>query len=239
MSENTFEDNFLDANIMVISKIDWDIRYDRIGKYMSNPNIRKHTSRRVFDEGIKVFERIRRTISQYIENLFRKFKTEKLSYDETKINSFNMKCLNNLDKKEKKILELFIDHYSTEIKNKVIIGNKKDAEDFKMKISKQIYSLAKSLTIDCQDGVSSLIFRHDNCPWFYNSIYINEYQELYEVIGYMEDVLALLDAYFIKNNDGFKNNLFFVTLDKEHILGLSNKDIIEDILKGISCKSPY
>lgn len=238
-----YEDHFLDANIMVISKINWDSRYDNVGKYMSKANIRRHSSKRVFDESNKVFERIRRTILQYINKLDKTFgKFNKLSYigqnNDLKIKNFNEKFLACLDEKERKILIPFLSQYASEINNLVVFGAIKDVVDFKRKIREVLNSLIFSLAHDCRPDEDALIFRHDNCPWAYNLYYINEYSDLFDIIGYDEDVLVLLDSYFIKENN-IKKDMFFVTLDYEHILGLNNKDIIESILKGVFCISPY
>ncbi len=68
-----FSDHFLDANIMVGSRISWDRQYNSTTRYMAMEGIRRHTSKRVYNESRGVFERSRGLILKYLKRFYEEF----------------------------------------------------------------------------------------------------------------------------------------------------------------------
>lgn len=230
-----FNDHFLDANILVGSRVDWDKQHNLATKYMAIEGVKRHTSRRVYYESKGVFERSRRLILSYLIKFYERFSrfSNSLHIDQSII-AFTKEFVGRLEEKEQKILNSFVAQNFGEIRN-VALGGEKELGDFKRIVVSTFKNAINSIDKDCISDSNALICRYDGCPPHYNVYYAEEYTKLYRAINYENDILVLLDSYFIKNNH-IKNNICFVTTDYEHIL--KNKIIIESALVGVSLLNP-
>ncbi len=230
-----FNDHFLDANILVGSRVDWDRQHNLAAKYMAVEGVKRHTSIRVYFESKGVFERCRRLILSYLTKFYDKFCriSNPLHIDQI-IYAFTKEFLGRLEEKEKKILNSFVEQNFGEIRN-IALGGEKELGDFKNLVISTFKNAINSIDKDCIPDSNALICRYDGCPPHYNVYYSEEYTKLFRAINYENDVLVLLDSYFIKNNH-IKKNVCFVTTDYEHIL--KNKIIIESSLAGVSLLHP-
>ncbi|NJD04712.1 MAG: hypothetical protein FIA99_19405 [Ruminiclostridium sp.] len=227
-----FRDHFLDANILVGSRIDWDKQHNLATKYMAVEGLKKHTSKRVYNESKGVFERTRRLILSYLKKFYEEFSVSSnpLRIDQI-IKAFTKKFADKFEEKEQNILNSFVERNFGDIRN-IALGGEKELGDFKKVVIDTFKNALNSIDRDCVPDSKALIYRYDGCPLTY---YTKEYIKLSEVINYENDILVLLDSYFIKNKH-IINNICFVTTDYNHIL--KNKSEIEKVLNGISLMCP-
>ena len=61
--------HFLDTNILVGSRIEWDGQHHHTHRYMQQDGFLRHTSERVYKECTGVFGLFRRTITKYLNYL--------------------------------------------------------------------------------------------------------------------------------------------------------------------------
>ena len=186
-------DHFLDANILIGSRISWDIQYNSAVTYMAAKGIVRHTSKRVYNESRGAFERSRRLILNFLKEFYNKF--SKYS-------------------NPRKIINSFVNQNSEDLKN-VALSGEVGLGDFKKNVIDSINNAINSIDNDCYPDLKAVVCRYDGCPNYY-TIDIG-YNQILNVINYENDALVLMDSYFIKNNY-IKNSVYFVTTDQKHIL---------------------
>jgi hypothetical protein len=230
-----FSDHFLDANILVGSRISWDRQYNGTTRYMALEGIRRHTSKRVYYESRGVFERSRGLILKYLKRFYEEFNRSRdpMRLDQI-IRAFTRKFSGSLGEKESKILNSFVERNFMEIRN-TALGGEREFGDFRRAIIDAFMGAINSIDRDCYSDPKAVICRYDDCPPDYRNCYAAENNRLLKVINYESDVLVALDSYFIRNKY-IKNNVCFVTTDHEHML--KKKAEIESILTGIFIMQP-
>ena len=230
-----FYDHFLDANVLIASRIDWDVHHNDATEYMSRGEYNRHTSHRVYRESLGVFERNRRLILKYLTELYEKFEqtpnTLKIKNIIDKFTDGFVKKLKN--RKEKNAIKSFAAQNFYEIQQ-IALGEE-NFGDFKREVTNAFKRAINTLDMECTPDHMADVCRYDGCPKSYEKYYPSEKSNLLNSIGYENDVLVLLDAYHIKNHL-IKSGVCFITNDKEHIL--SKKDHIESILSGIHVVKP-
>lgn len=226
-------DHFLDSNVLVGSRISWDKQYSDAVQYMAVDGIIRHTSKRVYYESKGVFERSRGLILKFLKEFYERFsKYSNALHIEQTVRKFTESFIKPLKEKEEKIINSFVNQNFEDLKN-VALNGESELGDFRQNVIDSIKSAINSIDNDCHPDSSALVYRYDSCPDYYK---INiGYTELYNVIGYENDALVLMDSNLIKNNY-IKNDVCFITADQKHIL--SNKKEIERILSGIFVMSP-
>ncbi len=231
-----FSDHFLDANILVGSRISWDKQHNSTTRYMALEGIRRHTSKRVYYESRGVFERSRGLILKYLKRFYEEFNIspDPMRLDQI-IRAFTRKFSGSLGEKDSKILNSFVERNFMESRN-IALGGEREFGDFIRAIIDAFMGAINSIDRDCYSDTKAMICRYDDCPPDYRNCYVAENNRLLKVINYENDVSVVLDSYFIKNKY-IKNNVCFVTTDHEHIL--KNKAEIESILTGIFIMQPH
>jgi len=228
-------DYFLDANILVGSRISWDRQYNSATRFMALENKRMHTSKRVYDESRGVFERSRGLILKYLKRFYEEFSISPYPMRlDSIIKSFTNKFSRTLGEKERKILTSFVERNCMEIRN-TALGGERELGDFRRAIVDSFMGAINSIDRDCYSDQKAMICRYDDCPVDYKNCYVDENNRLFKIINYENDVYVVLDSYFIRNKY-IKSNVCFVTTDHEHIL--KNKSEIEGILTGIYIMQP-
>lgn len=230
------EHHFLDANILVGFTVTWDLQYESVARYMTRESVKRHTSKRVYRESRGVLEGSRRLILKYLREFYKKVSRalDPLKIDRS-IRNFTKQFSSNLVEKERKIIESFVNRNFNELKN-VALGGEETLGEFKKSVGDTFLKALDYIDIHCKpDDPEALICRYDNCPENYKPHYPDKCSTLCSVINYKNDVLVLLDSYFIKNNH-IRENICFVTTDQKHLL--KNKPVIERILTGISLLQP-
>lgn len=227
-----FTNHFLDANILVGSRLPLDTQYDRSSHYLSLPELKRCTSNHAYFEAKGVLQNRRRLALRYLKELY-----ENPLPDASNINR-NMRIFNEdftaaLEDSEKRIIYTFFDNYKDLIK-KIALGSISHYDALKQDTIDEIKSALNALDIDCNSDVSALIYRFDSCPDRY-ILYFDEEAKLMSTINYKNDVQILLDAYYIKNSH-IRSQICFITTDREHIL--NNKPNIEEILRGMCIQPP-
>lgn len=226
-------DHFLDANILIGSRISWDIQYNSAVTYMATEGIVRHTSKRVYNESRGAFERSRRLILNFLKEFYNKFsKYSNPLHIDMNIKIFTGNFIRPLKEKEGKIINSFVNQNFEDLKN-VALSGEVELGAFKNNVIDSINNAINSIDNDCYPDSKAVVCRYDDCPNYY-TIDIG-YNQILNVINYENDTLVLMDSYFIKNNY-IKNGVCFVTTDQKHIL--SNKTEIERILSGIFVISP-
>jgi len=230
-----FKDHFLDANILVGSRISWDRQYNSATQYMALEGIRRHTSKRVYYESRGVFERSRGLILKYLKRFYEEFNKspDPMRLDQI-IRTFTRGFSGTLGEKESKILNSFVERNFMEIRN-TALGGEREFGDFRKAIVDAFMVAINSIDRDCYSDPKAVVCRYDDCPPDYRSCYADESTRLLKVINYENDVFVVLDSYFVKNKY-IKDNVCFVTTDHEHML--KNKAQIENILAGIFIMKP-
>lgn len=232
MSKN----HFLDANILIGSRIQWDHQYNCTTKYMALEGIIWYTSIRVFKEARGVFQRNRRLINKYINALYEKYPTfsDPLKLD-ANIERFNRSYERNLhNEKDQQVLQSFITSNQGDIRY-MLLGGDSVYGDFSRSISSAFMFAINSLQGDCKCDSSSKIIRYDGCPLTYDGKYTTVCDQLSAIMNYDNDVLVLLDSVHLRENI-LQSRLRFVTTDVEHFV--SKKDEIEGVLEEILIDHP-
>ncbi len=230
-----FSDHFLDANILVGSRISWDRQYNSTTRYMAMEGIRRHTSKRVYYESRGVFERSRSLILKCLKRFYEEFNKSRdpMRLDQI-IRAFTRRFSGSLGEKERKILNSFVERNFMEIRN-TALGGEEELGDFRRAVIGAFMGAINSIDRDCYSDPKAMILRYDDCPYDYRNCYAVENNRLLKVINYENDVFVVLDSYFIRNKY-IKNKVCFVTTDHEHIL--KNKAEIEIVLTGIFVMQP-
>ena len=230
-----FYDHFLDANVLIASRIDWDVHHNDVTEYMSKVGFNRHTSRRVYHESRGVFERNRYLILKYLNELYEKFgQTPNPLKIKNIIHKFTDGFVRKLkNRKEKNAIKSFVDRNFYAIQQ-ITIGEE-NVGDFKREVTNAFKRAINTLDMECTPDQMVDVYIYDGCPKSYEKYYPSEKSNLLNSIGYENDVLVLLDAYHIKNHL-INSGVCFITNDKEHIL--SKKDHIESILSGIHVVKP-
>lgn len=230
-SSNT---HFLDANILIASRINWESHYNRIFDYMENPLYQRHTSRRVYKEVTGVLERNRRLILKYIEKFYQTFmaSTSNPLRIQVAINGFKDKFIKSerLNDKQERVILSFTESNLMDLQQ-IVLGGETYYGEFRQEVIDTFNSAINSFDSDCSTEHNAKIFCCDICPRDYAKYFPMESEKLTEIIAYENDVLVLLDSYYIKCNH-IKNSVCFITEDRKHIL--KNKEPIESILIGIA-----
>ena len=239
-----FSDHFLDANILIGSLIDWDVQHRCTTNYMNRKELKRHTSKRVYREAKGVLEKMRRTIPKFLDKFYDDLNKREGSHNvltnvdyqkmiDKSSNDFIKK--ERLNDKERNAIKSFVWMNFLDLQ-KVALGGENKFGEFKKDIIDIFKRALNTLDKKCQTRDKELIIcRYDECPESYKDDYPNERSDLNSLINYKNDVLVLLDSYYIKNH-WVQNDVCFITTDKEHIL--SSADGIEKILCGIYIAEP-
>lgn len=229
--------HFLDANILIGSRIEWDLQHHHAHRYMRQDGFRRHTSERVYNECYRAFSTFRRVIAKYLNYFGKNLPPNPDPYRlDAIIRKITGQCARSLrDEKEKNVLRSFVQRNMDELRN-CILGTEYERDTFKKDVIAAIKGALDSLDLDCRpDDHSAPVICHTCCPENYDSHLMDEMSALTSVIGHQPDILVMLDAYFIQVHR-LREVVSFVTTDKTHIL--NNREKIEGILPNIVIREP-
>lgn len=222
-----YKNHFLDSCTIIGKLLDFDTQYEHAEKYF-NRKFKRHTSNGVCDEIINRLNEVRREILGFIEWI-KKEEFKGLQTDDRIISFIHRyNPLNNIEK-NRKMLNNFYQKYLSEIKSFIIENN--------FDIITEIIKIITNAIGTAQDDLTYLTdFSHEHtvkihvCPDIYVGEYNVKYSEVRRIINYHPDTKVLLDSYYVKD-EIIKQDLGFITTDKDHIL--SNKSKIESLLSGL------
>lgn len=238
-------DHFLDTNILISSRICWNVHFNNATRYMNEDNIQRHTSKTTHNEADKVFGHIRQNIRaflvSYLGNQTRPTMMSINDFVSRQIISFERRCKNDTyNKRVWRSIESYIRRNLTQIQN-AAAGGKSELIKLANEADKYIQSAIDSLLADSKDDPNAKIHEHPDCPTDYLIYkgYVALYNALYDKnnnnkIANSDDVHILLDSFFIMNK--IKKQMHFVTFDKIDIIG--HRPLIEKTLNGIYIVEP-
>lgn len=228
--------HFLDANILIGSRAEWDGQYHVAHRYMQQEGFRRHTSERVYRECTGVFGRFRRTVLQYLEYMERNppAHLDPLTLDRTidRLTGRRMRSLTS--RREQNVLRSFVHRNRDDLRN-ALLGTEKEWQAFRRDVIDAIKGALDSLDRDCRDDPSAPVLCHTCCPDDYDDHFSGEKCTLVVALGYEPDVLVVLDSYYLLVYR-IREGVCFVTTDNTHIL--SNRDLIEEVLPGVTVREP-
>jgi len=229
--------HFLDTNILVGSRIEWDGQHHHTHRYMQQDGFLRHTSERVYKECTGVFGLFRRTITKYLNYLVKSLPAspDPFTLDRTIQKLTERYTLSLKNEKEKNVLGSFVQQNMDDLRN-CALGTEQDRDTFRQEIIDAIKGALDSLDRDCRpDDPSAPVVCYTCCPEDYDSHLPDQKSALITAIGYEPDILVILDAYFIQINR-IMEDVSLVTADKTHIL--NNRKKIEETLPGITIREP-
>lgn len=241
-------DHFLDTNILIASRIDWDVHFNNATEYMIEKNIKRHASKMTHEEADNVFGHMRQNIRaflvSYLGNQTRPPMMSITDFVSRQITNFEKRCKSTsnymYNKKVWRSIESYIRKNLTRIQD-AAAGGKSELIKLANEADKYIQSAIDSLLLDCKDDPNAKIHEHSNCPPDY--LNYNGYGALYNAlydkkdtnkISNSDDVRILLDSFFVMNET--KKEMHFVTFDKSDII--DHQSLIEKTLNGIYVIEP-
>ncbi|MCP1714259.1 hypothetical protein J2T58_000086 [Methanocalculus alkaliphilus] len=229
--------HFLDTNILVGSRIEWDGQHHHTHRYLQQDGFLRHTSERVYKECTGVFGLFRRTITKYLNYLIKSLPASPnpFTLDMTIKGLTRRYTLSIQNEKEKNVLTSFV-HRNMDDLRTCVLGTEKDRETIRQAFIDAIKGALDSLDRDCRpDDSSAPVTCYTCCPDNYDVHLPDQKSALIPFIGYEPDILVILDAYFIQINR-IGEEVSLVTSDKTHIL--NKRRIIEETLPGITIREP-
>lgn len=225
------EDHFLDTNIIIGSRVNWDIQHNPAAKYFARYNVRRHTSNKVREEVERYFNRTRAAMLAFMHELGKNVPMSGRVVTDRDIDRFasDFKIKRNYSNEDRvwSSLRRFIDDKRSDIKY-AISGGKVQVRIYSNEIVYEFDGVFASIDEDCRPEAGARIMVHAGCPDDYGET--DEYKALSSLISNPDDVKILLDSYHV-GMEVIKDSVDFVTLDVKDIV--SKKSVIETILKGI------
>lgn len=228
--------HFLDANVLIGSRINWDGQHHYAYRYMQRKGFRRHTSERVYSECTRVFGRFRRTVLRYLKYMEQNFPAHPnpLTLDRT-IDNLTSRLVRSLEtRREQDVLKSFVHGNMGDLRN-VALGTEEDRRAFGQEVIDVIKAALDSLDRDCRDDPSAPVFCYTCCPENYDTIFPERMSTLIDALSYKPDTLVILDSYYLLVNH-IREEICFVTTDVVHIL--RNRSTIETTLPGITVHEP-
>lgn len=227
-----YPDHFLDANILIGSRIKWDTQYNASTIYMQRTGLQRCTSYTVFKGSLGWFHKRRIAINSYLEFLLNHKYPKDSDKIIKKVKRLRRKYFKNLDESKAEILKTFA--YKTtkyleyEIRKVGVNGIQNYASCVRDVLKNAIKSLRQDVNVNLNAPIR-----------MYTAPEILPYRSLRDalnnIINNGNDVRILLESYFIKNKE-IGRNVSFVTTDKEDFL--DNKIEIERHVSGIHIQAP-
>jgi hypothetical protein len=231
-------DYFFDSNILIGSRLSWDVQYKVACACVDKKHIKKRTSENVYWECSHKFEAVRQVIWAFLKSLLNSsLRVNAWNFD-SKIDShkryFLKRAYPTKEKREnaEDILNPFLDRYRFNIRDSILNGDEiiccKMAED-------AVNNAISSLDADCFEDPSAKIEKHVITLSDIRQ-YSQERKRLEKKISNTSDISILLDSYHIQQTIIKNRSICFVTTDEDDISDNSND--IETILNGVHIRNP-
>jgi hypothetical protein len=238
-----YRDHFLDVNILIGSRIEWDAHCDKVTRYMGRQNIERCTSSTGFKSAQNHFNFIRTKGGEFLSDLSQKAFFD----DDTKIRECIFSTLydfaeqRRLSSTQFKKLKGFVQ--SVKAMKRLVEEIQKDKINGVRNFHKYMllvieYAIA-SLKRDCDYWDTQVPIRlYDRIGEEKDkTVYASLRQTLWGIIQDHEDVEIFLDCHDVQTHR-LQRSICFVTIDKTHFLAEEIKPRIEAITPDIVIQSP-